>query len=189
MPERARVTSLEAIESFRAKLIIYRDKAGRVLDEVSDEVVRTRLWLENDRVAFWQSEIKRRGRVLEEKREELFSAQMSGLRDASYVQQQAVVKAKQALRDAEERLNIVKQWARQYDQRVQPLGRHVEKLRHSLSHDVGMAIAWLAEVTKTLSDYAELSPSKKTVPTAAAEGANAVPLSESPESAKGETAP
>ena len=32
MPERAKVTSLEAIEDFRAKLIIYRAKAGRVLD-------------------------------------------------------------------------------------------------------------------------------------------------------------
>jgi two-component system NtrC family sensor kinase len=34
MPDRAHVASLEAIENFRAKLIIYRDKAGRVLDEV-----------------------------------------------------------------------------------------------------------------------------------------------------------
>jgi len=52
MPERAKVTSLEAIEGFRARLIIYRDKAGRVLDEVSEEVSRTRGWLQGDRVTF-----------------------------------------------------------------------------------------------------------------------------------------
>ena len=40
MPDRARVTSLEALEDFRAKLILYREKAGRVLDEVSDDVIR-----------------------------------------------------------------------------------------------------------------------------------------------------
>ena len=157
MPERARVTSLEAIETFRAKLIIYRDKAGRVLDEVSDEVIRTRLWLENDRITHWQNEIKRRKRELEMRQQELFSAQLSGLREASYVQQQAVVKAKQALRDAEERLQSVKQWSRQFDQRVEPLARHVDKLRHTLGNDMGTAVAWLAELLKTLAAYAELS--------------------------------
>src|SRR6266542_4036326 len=158
MPERARVTSLEAIETFRARLIIYREKTGRVLDEISDEVIRTRLWLENDRVAHWQNEIKRRTRELEQRRQELFSAQLSGLREASYVQQQAVVKAKQALRDAEERLQVVKQWSRQFDQRVEPLARHVDKLRHTLGNDMGVGVALLAELLKTLAAYAELSP-------------------------------
>ena len=157
MPDRAKVSSLEAIESFRAKLIIYREKAGRVLDEVSDDVIRTRLWLENDRIAHWQNEIKRRTRELEQRRQELFSAQLSGLREASYVQQQAVVKAKQALREAEERLQVVKQWSRQFDQRVEPLARHVDKLRHTLGNDMGVAVAWLAELLKSLSAYAELS--------------------------------
>ena len=48
MPERAHVTSLEALESFRASLILYVSKARPTLEEVSADVVRTRLWLEND---------------------------------------------------------------------------------------------------------------------------------------------
>ena len=157
MPDRARVTSLEAIESFRAKLIIYRDKAGRVLDEVSDEVIRTRLWLENDRIAYWQNQIRTRHRELEQRQQELFAAQLSGLLEASQVQQAAVQKARQALREAEGRLQLVKQWNRQFDQRVEPLGRQVEKLRHNLGNDLGHAVAWLNELLKTLSEYTELS--------------------------------
>ena len=65
MPERAKVTSLEALEDFRAKLIIYRDKASRVLDEVSDDVTRTRVWLESERPAYWQNLIRRLNRDLE----------------------------------------------------------------------------------------------------------------------------
>jgi hypothetical protein len=160
MPERARVTSLEALESFRAKLIIYRDKAGRVLDEVSDEVVRTRLWLESDRVAYWQNQIRTRHRELEQRQQELFTAQLSGLLEASQVQQAAVQKARQALRDAEARLQLVKQWNRQFDQRVEPLGRQVEKFRHTLGTELGRAVAWLAEAVKTLSEYAELSAAR-----------------------------
>ena len=159
MPERAKVTSLEAIESFRAKLIIYREKAGRVLDAVNDDVTRTRLWLQSERPAHWQNQIRHRTHELEQRQQELFSAQLSGLRDASFVQQAAVQKARRAIRDAEEKLRTVRLWHRQYDQRVEPLGRQVEKLRHTLGHDLGQAVTWLNEMIKTLAAYAELSPS------------------------------
>jgi hypothetical protein len=158
MPDRARVTSLEAIENFRARLIIYRDKAGRVLDEVSDEVIRTRLWLENDRPAHWENQIRRFTRELQQRQQELFSAQLSGLREASYMQQAAVQKAKHAIRDAEEKLRAVKHWHRQFDHQAEPAGRQVEKFRHTVGHEMGMAVAWLNELTKTLTAYAELSP-------------------------------
>jgi hypothetical protein len=159
MPESAKVTSLEAIEAFRARLIIYRDKAGRVLDEVGEDVIRTRVWLQTDRVTFWEGQIRRRQKELEMRQQELFSAQISGMRDASFVQQQAVQRARRAIQEAEEKLRVVKQWNRQYDQRVEPVAKQVEKLRHNLVHDLGQAIAFLGEVTKTLADYAEMSPS------------------------------
>jgi len=162
MPESAKVTSLEAIESFRARLIIYRDKAARVLDEVSDEVTRARVWLESERPVFWQSQIRRFSRELEQAQQELFSAQLSGLRDASYAQQANVQKARRAITGAEEKLKLVKQWQRQFDQRVESPARQVEKLRYHLGHDLGQAVAWLNEMTQTLSAYAELSPTGAT---------------------------
>lgn len=164
MPDRAKVTSLEAIENFRAKLILYRDKAGRVLDEVSDEVIRTQLWLEHDRPAYWENQMRRLQRELEQRQQELFSAQMSGLRDASYMQQLAVQKAKRAIRDAEEKMRVAKNWARQFDHQVAPAGRQVEKVRHTVGHEMGLAVAWLNEVTKTIAAYAELSPTAPAAP-------------------------
>lgn len=159
MPDNAKVTSVEAIEIFRARLVIFREKAGRVLDEVSEEVKRTRMWLQSDRITFWEGQIRRRQKDLEMKQQELFSAQISGMRDASFAQQQAVRRARQAIAEAEAKLNLVKQWNRQYDQRVEPLGKQVEKLRHNLVHDLGNAITFLTEVNKTLADYAEMTPS------------------------------
>ena len=157
MPERARVTSLEAIESFRAKLIIYREKAGRLLDEVHDEVTRARLWLQSDRRTYWQSQVERRARQLQERQQELFSAKLSTLQDASPLQQAAVQKARQALRDAESHLQLVQQWNRQFGERVEPLAHRVEKLQHILAHDLPLAVAWLDGALKTLSAYAEVS--------------------------------
>jgi len=80
------------------------------------------------------------------------------LRDASIIQQDAVRKARNALREGEERLRSVKQWGRQFDQRVETLARNVEKLRQVLDKDLPMAAAHLAEVGKTIAAYVELSP-------------------------------
>ena len=158
MSEHAKVTSLEALEAFRAKLIVFRTKAGGVLDEVGDEVTRTRLWLESDRPAHWKNEIRRRQRVLEQRQQEYFSAQLAGLREASQQQRAAVEKARREVQSAEEQWQTVKRWHRQYDQRVEPLGRNVEKFRHVVQQDVGHAIVWVGEMIKTLAAYAEMSP-------------------------------
>ena len=164
MPERARVNSLEAIENFRARLIVYRDKAGRVLDEVGDDVTRTRLWLDDDCTTRWQREIHARTRELEMRQQELFSAQLSGLLEASVVQQAAVQKARRAIRAAEEKMQLIKRWRQQYDHRVEPAAKQVEKLRHNLGHELGLAIAQLVEITTTLSAYAEMSLSSAAKP-------------------------
>jgi len=158
MSERAKVTSLEAIENFRAQLIIYRDKAGRALDEVSDAVTRTRLWLEHDRPEHWNNHIRRLNRELEQRQQELFSARLSTFSESSIVQQMAVQKARQAIRDAEAKLRAVKNWDRQFDHRVEPTARQVEKLRDTLGNELGKAVVWMNELIRTITAYAELSP-------------------------------
>jgi hypothetical protein len=158
VPERAKVSSIEALESFRTSLIIYLEKATGALDEISDDVLRTRLWLQNDRRAHWEREVRRRSRELEEKQQELFSARLSGLMEATQVQQMAVAKARRALGEAEAGLNLVKQWNRQYDSRVRPLARDVDKLRDVLVGHMGKAVAYLTQAIKTLDAYADLAP-------------------------------
>ncbi len=177
MPERAKVTSLEAIESFRAKLIIYRSKAASLLDEIGEDVTRTRLWLQTDRTAFWQQQIRKRNRELEQRQQELFSARLSQFADSTPALQQAVHKARQAVRDAEEKLSHVKHWQRQFDQRVEPLGRQVDKLRHHFDHDLVLAVAYLDDMIQTLSAYADMSPTgaAPTKPAEAANDSNALP--------------
>jgi hypothetical protein len=77
--------------------------------------------------------------------------------DPTYVQQDAVRKVRQRLRDTEAKLQRIKQWDRTYDQRVETPARQVEKLRHIIGKDLGTAVASLAETIKTLTEYAELS--------------------------------
>jgi len=74
MADRAQVTSFEAVNSFRADLIVFLSRARAVLEEASDDVLRTRLWVQNDQRRLWEGETRVRYQKLEEARAELFSA-------------------------------------------------------------------------------------------------------------------
>ena len=158
MPEKAKVSSIEALEDFRSSLIVYLGNALRTLDEVSGDVMRTRVWIEADRLVHCENEVRRRTRKLQEKQQELFSAKLSNLREATQAEHMAVLKAKHALNEAQAKLDLVKKWNRQYDNRVQPLAKEVDKLRDVLMVQMGKAVAYLTQTTKTLGDYADMAP-------------------------------
>ena len=155
MPERAKVHSLEVIEAFRASLIIYLEKSRAALDDISDDVMRTRMWLQDEKRAFWEAEIRRRNKDLERKQAALFDARLSFMDRSGMVEAAAVRKAQQALEEASERLAMVKKWNKQYDSRVMPLAKDVDKLRDVLVQHMGRAVAYLGQVTKTLAAYTQ----------------------------------
>ena len=63
MADRAQVTSVEAVESFRASLIVFQSRARVVLEEACDEVLRTKVWVQTDRRRYWTAEARRRGNI------------------------------------------------------------------------------------------------------------------------------
>ena len=167
MAEQAKVTSIEALELFRAELIIFADKAHCSLDEVGDEVRRTRAWLQNDQRTRWEGEIRRRKRVLDQAEQELLSAKLSNLRENISAQQNAVRKARSALAEAEEKLRCVKRWNRDFEQTAEVLVRRFEGLRHYLNHDLMKAISFLLQAQRTLEAYAETGAPPPPSPTPA----------------------
>jgi len=167
MPERAHVTSVEAIESFRASLILYVSKARPALEEVSAEVLRTKLWLENDQRMHWEGQFRRRAKALEQAQQALSSARMSSLQHAGTAELMAVHKAKHALEEAEGKLKQLKYWNREFDGRVEPLVKQLQKLHTFLANDLVHAAAYLTQTVNTLAAYAEVAPPGVATPSAA----------------------
>jgi chromosome segregation ATPase len=157
MPERAHVTSLDALESFRSSLIIYLTKARPTLDEVSGDLLRMRVWLQDDQRTYWEQQVRRRAKVLEQAEQALFGARLSNLRDTTDAERVAVQRARRALQEAEAKLKRVKQWSREFDSRIEPMGRQLEHLRNILATDMPNAVAYLAQAIRTLSDYAGIA--------------------------------
>lgn len=155
MPQKAHVSSLERIESFRASLLIFLSQARPALEEVSADVLRARTWLEDDQRTHWHNEIRRRRKYLEQAQQSLFTARLGMLRQETSAEQLLLQRAKRAVEEAEVKLRIVKKWNREYDGQVQPLLKQTEKLHSVLAHDMAKAVVYLTEVIKTLAAYAE----------------------------------
>ena len=155
MAEQVKVTSIDALESFRSSLIVFLTKAHRSLDEVGDEVRRTRQWLQHDQRMHWTAEFRRRGKLLDAAKQELMSARLSGLRENLSAQEQAVHKAKRALDEAEDKLRLVKLWNRNFEGRVDSLIKGLGGLRTFLDYDMPKALSYLVQAQKTLEAYAE----------------------------------
>jgi hypothetical protein len=157
MAEQARVSSIEALEALRATLIVFLERAYRSLDEVFDEIRRTRSWVQQDQRHHWELELRKRNRALDAAEQELLTARLSNLRDNIKHQQDMVRKAKAAVAEGEEKLRNTKLWTRDFPHEVDPLARRLEGLRHYLDHDLPKAIAYLLQAQQTLAGYAEIS--------------------------------
>jgi chromosome segregation ATPase len=189
MAHRAQLTSVEALESFRANLIVFLSKARPTLDEVGEAVTRTRVWLQSTQRSHWESQVQRRSRELEEARQELFRAKLSNLHEVLAAQQMAVARAQHALREAEAKLRLLKKWAREFENLASPLARQVDQLQAFLTTDMSHAVAYLGQLLNTLEAYLDTVPAADpTGPAHPGTPTNAEDAVESPEPA-GPSAP
>lgn len=156
MADRAQVTSVEAIESFRSALVIYLSKARPALEEMSNEVLRAKQWLQNDQRRLWESEMKARSKKLERAKAEMFSVSMSKFQEVGAAQQLALHRAKAAYEEGQEKLALLKKWDHELDNRSQPLVKQVDQFLSFVSTELPRAIAYLTQAIRSLEAYAEV---------------------------------
>jgi hypothetical protein len=159
MATQAQITSVEAIELFRAALIVFTSQARPALEEVSGEVVRTRLWLQNEQRHFWEGRLRARNKKLEEAQQELFTARLSAFQETTSLLQMVVRRARQSVQEAEDKLKMLRHWDRELDNRSAPLLKEIEQLHGFLTADVPAAVALLTQIVQTLDAYTGVAAS------------------------------
>jgi hypothetical protein len=168
MAPRAQVTSFDAVSAFRSDLIVFLSRARAVLEEASDEVLRTRAWVQNDQRRQWEGETRVRYRKLEETKAELFSAQLSQFHESTALALLAVQRAERANREAEAKMTVLKKWGRELENRTDPLVKQVTQFHSFLTTDMQRAVAYLDNVVKALEAYAGVqTPGASASPTPA----------------------
>ena len=156
MPQAAKVSSVEAIEAFRNALHVYRERASNILDDVRDQVARTRTWLEADRKMHWRRLVRDREGQVAQAEAELLTARLSGNTAAMQDRRLAVNRARTALSEATDGLERVHRWLRNYEAEVESRTKPVMQLRNALDHDLEKALAFLAASLAALHAYAEM---------------------------------
>ncbi|MEM9016606.1 MAG: hypothetical protein AAGC68_06300 [Verrucomicrobiota bacterium] len=154
MADRARVNSIENLEQFRASLVLFVERASLIVDEVSEEVKRTRIWLQTEQKLRLTHEIKRKNRKLEMLEQELFTARLSKLKNAKTGQQMQINQVRRELRELEDKTRAVASWLRNFDSNVETEARKVEKLRFLLDSETRRALTLLGESVRLLNEYA-----------------------------------
>lgn len=167
MAIQAKVTSTEALESFRASLVVFLAKARKSLDDAGDGVRRTRQWLQHDQRTHWEGELRRRAKQLEQAQQELMSVRLTAtVHQPSAVmnRQMAVDKARRELAEVEGKLRRLKAWNQNYDASTDPIVKRMDKLRQTLD-ELPKAISYLVSVQKALDAYAESAGPAGVLPT------------------------
>ena len=164
MAGQAKITSVEAIELFRAALIVFTSQARPALEEISSEMTRTRLWLENDQRRVWENERRIRSKKLEQARQELFTARLSDFQETTSLLQMTVNRMQRAVHEAEEKLVRLKKWDRELDNRSAPLLKEVEQLHSFLTAEMPKAVAYLSQVVRALDAYTDAGAAAAATP-------------------------
>ncbi len=157
MADQAKVASIDSLESFRNSLVIFMERVSKSIDEVGDTVRRTRHWVQDEQYNYWISEKRRRERKLEQAEQELYSSRLSTLQDASTEAQMNVRRANRAIEEVDEKLRLIKKWARDYDSTVEPLARRLDTLQDLVTTKYPQAVNYLVRTIETLESYAQAS--------------------------------
>ena len=123
MATQANVTSTEALEAFRSNLIVFLTKAKRALDDATDEVKRTRQWLQQDQRMNLEGEHRRRTKQLQQAQQELMTVKLGAHKESALaIRQMAVAKAQRDLAEVEGKLRKLKGWSQNFDYQLRPDG-------------------------------------------------------------------
>jgi hypothetical protein len=150
----AKVQSIPELDAFRASLLVYLEKADRILDDVRHQVVNTRTWLQTDRQLHWKNEVRRRTRALEQAEQELLTARLGGHEGAIQDRRMAVQRARRTVDEAQERQARVRRWLHRYEADVESKLRPVLRLRQVVGYDLQAGVRFLEGAASTLAEYA-----------------------------------
>ncbi|HVU88926.1 MAG TPA: hypothetical protein VHD36_16500 [Pirellulales bacterium] len=158
----AHVKSIEALAAFRAALSLFQNEAEQALASIQAEIQDFVEWLEIDMMKFWRAEIRNREQHVADAKADLhrcLSATIDPHRTPSCYQEKKVLDAaKKRLREAEDKLAVVRRWIPVVRQAVVEYRMKVQPLDSALSGDTPVAMGFLDASVRRLEEYLSIAP-------------------------------
>ncbi|MFO1092119.1 MAG: hypothetical protein U0992_02245 [Planctomycetaceae bacterium] len=156
---RANVLSIPALRDLKAGILKFQQEAQGGLEAAQMELHKLIAWIEQDRPAYWNSQVRRAFDQVAATRAALMSCQMrtvGGHRPACIEEKKAHQKAKLRLEHCHEQLKRVQQWAVKLQREVDEFRARVAAARHLVEHGLPQSLAMLDRSIDALEAYAEV---------------------------------
>jgi len=173
MARSAKVTSIDALQTFAGALRRFGHVASSALEELELELQRAVDWIQEDRKSYWKHELHRGWEQVAEARVNLQRAQtirrMVDREPSCVDERRALEKARRRARIAEEKVERARHWSRMVERAVNEYRGSAGKLAGWLETDLPQGLALLGRMSEALESYVRLESSgESTVADAAA---------------------
>lgn len=160
------VRSVAALQDLKEALARFGPEAQRMLQAAREEIRCTEEWL-RARLAYWETEVRRRQEALRLAEAALARCRAAGYRDSRtgayypppcVAEQQAIQQARLHLQKAQAELDNVRHWKYRVDEAASDYSVQAEQLNRLLSGDLLNAAAFLANRVADLQAYLAAAP-------------------------------
>ncbi len=160
MAESARVESVDALKGFRSVLIKFAEAVNVALADAEAEMQRLGMWLENEQIAHWSTELRKRqewaSRCKEAVRMKKVFKDSAGSRSSAVEEEKALRLAEQRLAEAQWKISATKTWSRKLTREIQSYKGGVMRLATAAQGDIPQAAATLEKFMAALEAYGQL---------------------------------
>ncbi len=166
MGQRAKVTSIDAVEDFAAALRSFQHEASRILESLQLGIHRTVQWIQQDQRQYWKQQLRRSEQKVQEAKLALERCQIfkggGDQRAACVEEKRALERAKRRQQLCREKIETVRRWSREIERAVLEYKAGVGELRQWLETDAARTLGLLERISRILEEYTVAEPSPQT---------------------------
>lgn len=151
--KKAKISSIEVIESFHNYLSVFSEDTLSVLDSVSTEVHKRLSYLENEVAGKWRRE---HSKWKEKQKEAMKQLSVSNTSAGKISAQQQLRQAKAKVRECEEKLLAINNWLKRIPSELPLPQSRLLKLKTYIVNDVEKGRNLLKEHFSSLREYTEI---------------------------------
>jgi hypothetical protein len=157
MAEGAFVTSIEALEEFKAKLSRFGVEANNALAGLDLQIRRAFEWLE-EQAKFWKAEVRRRQEEVVYAKGQLMHRRAMGTHGrgpGTTEQEIALEEAVRRLHEAEDKVHNCRRWAQELPQEVPECETPARQLAGMIEVELRKGVALLEQKLRSLEAYVQ----------------------------------
>jgi hypothetical protein len=157
MSEAANIDSIDVLKDIKLSLLKFQEAATVSLGDAESETHRVLMWIQTEQDSFWQHQIRKREEIVTRCKEAVRMKKV--FKDATGRQQSAIDEEKalkialRNLEEAQQKLKLVRKWARQLPKEIENYKGSVQRFATTVESQIPTAIGHLEKLAKKIDAY------------------------------------